>query len=94
LRLDQHSLNVSAEGSHLRVQIRTDPRYFELPERSSVREVLGLPLDIEQVLTLLTGATLRVLRLPVAAAEDVLDGKIWAVQEAGRSSPPGSLPRP
>ena len=60
-----HSLNVSAEGSQLRVQIQTDPRYFQFPERSSVREVLGL-------------------RLPVAAAEDVLDGKIWAVQDPER----------
>lgn len=54
-----HSVNVSAAGSQLRVQIQTDPRYFAFPERSSVREVLGL-------------------KLPVAAIEDVLDGKIWA----------------
>ena len=60
-----HSLNISAEGSQLRVQIQTDPRYFQFPERSSVREVLGL-------------------RLPVAAVEDVLDGKIWAVQDPER----------
>jgi hypothetical protein len=60
-----HSLNVSAEGSQLRVQIQTDPRYFQFPERSSVREVLGLPL-------------------PVAAVEDVLDGKVWAVQDPER----------
>jgi nucleotidyltransferase AbiEii toxin of type IV toxin-antitoxin system len=60
-----HSLNVSAEGSQLRVQIQTDPRYFQFPERSSLREVLGL-------------------RLPVAAVEDVLDGKIWAVQDPER----------
>ena len=60
-----HSLNVSADGSQLRVQIQTDPRYFQFPERSSVREVLGL-------------------RLPVAAVEDVLDGKIWAVQDPER----------
>ena len=55
-----HSLNVSAGGSQLRVQIQTDPRYFAFPERSSVREVLGV-------------------RLPVAAIEDILDGKVWAV---------------
>jgi hypothetical protein len=60
-----NSMNVSAEGSELRVQIQTDPRYFQFPERSSVREVLGLPL-------------------PVAAVEDVLDGKIWAVQDPER----------
>ena len=58
-----HSLNASAPGSNLRVQIQTDPRYADFPERASVREVLGL-------------------RAPVAAAEDVLRGKIWAVQDA------------
>jgi hypothetical protein len=52
-----HSLNVSAPGSSLRVQIQTDPRYAVFPERASVREVLGL-------------------RAAVAAAEDVLRGKI------------------
>jgi hypothetical protein len=62
-----HSLNVSAPGSNLRVQIQTDPRYADFPERASVREVLGL-------------------RAPVAAAEDVLQGKIWAVQDAARRS--------
>jgi len=60
-----HSLNVSAEGSELRVQIQTDPRYFEFPDRATVRAVLGL-------------------RLPVAAMEDVLAGKIWAAQDPER----------
>jgi hypothetical protein len=60
-----HSLNISAGGSELRVQIQTDPRYFPFPERASVRDVLGMPL-------------------PVAAIEDVLDGKVWAAQDPGR----------
>src|SRR5258706_5711074 len=54
-----HSLNVSASDSKLRVQIQTDPRYYDFPKRASVREVLGL-------------------NLPVAAVDDVLNGKIWA----------------
>ncbi len=54
-----HSLNVSAPESQLRVQIQTDPRYFDFPVRASVRDVLGMPL-------------------PVAAVEDILDGKVWA----------------
>src|SRR5580658_3972884 len=37
-----HSLNISAAGSDLRVQIQTDPRYFLFPQRSSVRDVLGM----------------------------------------------------
>lgn len=44
-----HSLNVSAEGSDLRIQIQTDPRYGEFVERASVCEVLGLPLPVARV---------------------------------------------
>ncbi len=60
-----HSLNVSAAGSNLRIQIQTDPRYSDFVNRASVREVLGLPL-------------------PVAALEDVLQGKIWAASDPNR----------
>ena len=60
-----HSLNVSEPRSQLRVQIRTDPRYFNFPLRSRERDVLGI-------------------RLPVAAIEDVLRGKIWAAQDPER----------
>jgi len=60
-----HSLNVSEPDSRLRVQIQTDPRYFDFPSRSTEQEVLGL-------------------RLPVAAIEDVLNGKIWAAQDPDR----------
>src|SRR5579871_6274625 len=52
-----HSLNISAPGSNLRVQIQTDPRYGDFVNRASIREILGL-------------------QLPVAALEDVLQGKI------------------
>lgn len=60
-----HSLNVSARGSELRVQIQTDPRYAAFVERATTRVVLGVSL-------------------PVAAIEDVLQGKIWAAQDATR----------
>jgi hypothetical protein len=60
-----HSLNASSPDSQLRVQIQTDPRYFSFPERSSVRDVLGV-------------------LLPVAAVEDVLDGKVWAALDPAR----------
>jgi hypothetical protein len=60
-----HSLNISEPNSQLRVQIQTDPRYFDFPSRSAEQEVLGL-------------------RLPVAAIEDVLKGKIWAAQDPER----------
>jgi len=60
-----HSVNVSATGSDLRLQLQTDPRYAPFVERASVRDVLGLAL-------------------PVAALEDVLQGKVWAAQDAQR----------
>jgi len=60
-----HSVNVSAPGSGLMVQIQTEPEYSAFVDRAQVREVLGL-------------------QLPVAAVEDVLQGKIWAAQEPMR----------
>lgn len=60
-----HSLNVTAEGSDLRAQFQTDPRYATFIERATPRHVLGLTL-------------------PVAAVEDVLQGKLWAVQDTHR----------
>jgi hypothetical protein len=60
-----HSLNVSAPGSRLRIQIQTDPRYAAFVDRAQRRDVLDLAL-------------------PVAAIEDVLAGKIWAVQDETR----------
>jgi hypothetical protein len=62
-----HSLNVSAPGSDLRVQLQRDPRYFEFVDGAAPRNVLGLSL-------------------PVARIEDVLRGKIWAVQDPQRRS--------
>lgn len=60
-----HSLNVSASGSDLRVQIQMDPRYAAFVDQAIPRDVLGF-------------------NLPVARLEDVLQGKVWAVQDEGR----------
>ena len=60
-----HSINISSEGSDLRVQIQTDERYDAFVERATEYEVLGV-------------------RLPVAAIEDVLQGKVWAVGDESR----------
>ena len=60
-----HSLNASALGSDLRVQIQTDARYAPFVDRATIREVLGLSL-------------------PVAAVEDLLQGKLWAAMDATR----------
>ena len=60
-----HSVNISAAGSDLRVQIQTDPRYAPFLERATEQTILGLTL-------------------PVASAEDVLQGKIWAAVDPAR----------
>ena len=50
-----HSLNVSEPGSQLRLQIQTDPRYFDFPSRSKEQEVLGLRLPVASIEDVLTG---------------------------------------
>lgn len=60
-----HSLNLSAAGSDLRVQLQLDPRYAAFVGRAELRPVLGR-------------------RLPVAALEDLVDGKVWAATDATR----------
>src|SRR5579859_8134848 len=50
-----HSLNVSEPGSQLRVQIQTDPRYFDFPSRSADQEVLGLHLPVASIEDVLAG---------------------------------------
>jgi len=50
-----HSINVSAKGSDLMVQLQTDPRYFEFLNDASVRNVLGVPLPVASVENILQG---------------------------------------
>jgi hypothetical protein len=50
-----HSLNVSEPGSQLRVQIQTDPRYFDFTARSAEQEILGLRLPVASVEDVLHG---------------------------------------
>jgi len=50
-----HSLNVTEPGSQLRVQIQSDPRYFDFPARSSGRDVLGLRLPVACIEDVLQG---------------------------------------
>ena len=71
-----NSLNISADGSDLRVQIQTDPRYFGFPARSDVRDVLGLPLPVANIEDLLQGkiwAALDPNRRPSKKRKDLLD---------------------
>lgn len=50
-----HSLDVSAEGSDLRVQLQTDPRYSDFVARAQPRSVLGLTLPVAAVEDVLRG---------------------------------------
>ena len=50
-----HSLIVSELGSDLRVQVQTDPRYFDFVDRATRREVLGIPLPVANLEDILQG---------------------------------------
>ena len=49
------SINAESPGSNLRVQIQTDPRYFDFVERAQPREVLGLTLPVADIRDILRG---------------------------------------
>src|SRR5271156_324068 len=71
-----HSLNVSEPGSQLRVQIQTDPRYFDFPSRSAEQEVLGLRLPVASIEDVLDGkiwAAQDPERRPSKRRKDLLD---------------------
>jgi hypothetical protein len=50
-----HSVNVSAPGSDLRVQLQTDLRYAAFVGGASPREVLGLRLPVARIEDVLQG---------------------------------------
>lgn len=50
-----HGLNVSGEGSDLRIQVQTDPRHSEFVDRAEPRDVLGLELPVARVQDVLRG---------------------------------------
>ena len=48
-------LNVSVLDSDLRVQVQTDPRYFDFVDRAEMREVMGLRLPVADDADILQG---------------------------------------
>jgi hypothetical protein len=50
-----HSVNLSAAGSDLRIQLQTDPRYQDFLPRAESRTVLGYPLRVAAVEDVLQG---------------------------------------
>ena len=72
----RHSINFSSADSSLRVQIQTDPRYFDFPERATAREVLGLTLPVASLDDLLQGtvwAASDAGQRPTKRQKDLLD---------------------
>jgi hypothetical protein len=51
----EHSVNLSASGSDLRVQLQTDPRYQDFVARAAEREVLGYRLRVAAIGDVLQG---------------------------------------
>jgi len=51
----EHSLNLSAPGSDLRIQFQVDPRYHDFPARAEVREILGHRLPVARLEDVLRG---------------------------------------
>lgn len=45
----EHSVNLSAPGSDLRIQFQVDSRYQDFPARAEVREVLGHRLPVARL---------------------------------------------
>lgn len=72
----EHSLNISLQGSRLRVQIQLDPRYASFVERATVRDVLDLNLPVASIEDLLQGkiwAAMDPSRRPTKRQKDRLD---------------------
>ncbi len=71
-----HSLNVSATGSDLRVQLQTDPRYASFVTRATERTVLGRRLPVASLDDLLQGklwAAQDTTRRPSKRQKDLAD---------------------
>jgi hypothetical protein len=51
----EHSVNLSAPDSDLRIQFQVDPRYQEFPARAEMREVLGHRLPVARLEDVLRG---------------------------------------
>jgi hypothetical protein len=71
-----HSVNVSAPGSDLRLQLQTDPRYSDFVSRATPREVLGLTLPVASLEDVLQGKVWAVLddtRRPSKRQKDLAD---------------------
>jgi hypothetical protein len=51
----EHSLNLSAPASDLRIQVQTDPRYQEFISRAQCRKILGYEMAVASLKDVLRG---------------------------------------
>lgn len=71
-----HSVNVSAPGSDVRVQIQRDPRYLAFLPNATQREVLGITVPVARLEDVLQGkiwAALDPTRRPSKRQKDLAD---------------------
>ncbi|MBN2382648.1 hypothetical protein JXQ70_07180 [bacterium] len=72
----EHSLNISAAGSDLRIQIQTDPRYQKFIDGSEIHSILGYDLKVASLKDVLTGkvwAYSDIARRPSKRQKDLAD---------------------
>lgn len=95
VRRFSHSINLSAPGSDLRVQLQTDPRYERFPERAEVRDVLGHELPVARLDDILQGkvwAASDETRRPSKRQKDLADiARLLEAYPELRSSVPGAI---
>jgi hypothetical protein len=71
-----HSINVSAKGSDLMIQLQTDPRYDAFLDDAAVRDILGVKLPVASLENILQGkiwAALDPTRRPSKRQKDLAD---------------------
>ena len=90
-----HSIDVSAPGSSVRVQLQTDPRYAAFVDGASPREVLGLTLPVARLEDVLQGkvwAAQDPTRRPSKRQKDLADiSRLLEAHPALRSRVPDDI---
>jgi hypothetical protein len=90
-----HSINISAPGSKLQVQIQTDERYFDFVARATEREVMDYRLKVARIEDLLQGklwAAADATRRPSKQLKDLSDiARILEVAPELRSRVPQEI---
>jgi hypothetical protein len=51
----EHSINISGQGSDLRIQVHTDPRYQAFIGRAELRDILGYKMEVAALGDVLQG---------------------------------------